>query len=101
RAGQPASVGGRSPIVGKPAAALLLRAGCTVSICHSLTRDLASITRQADVLVAAVGRPALLGPEHVQEGAVVVDGGINRISDPALAERLFPGDEERRGQLAR
>ncbi len=100
-AGRHAVVVGRSAIVGKPAAALLLRAGCTVSICHSLTRDLASITRQADLLVAAVGRPALLGPEHVKEGAVVVDVGINRIADPALVERLFPGDASRREQLAR
>jgi len=100
-AGKNAVVVGRSAIVGKPAAALLLRAGCTVSICHSRTRDLAAMTREADVLVAAVGRPALLGPEHVQEGAVVVDVGINRIADPALVERLFPGDEARREQLAR
>lgn len=100
-AGKNAVVVGRSAIVGKPAAALLLRAGCTVSICHSLTRDLAAMTREADVLVAAVGRPALLGPEHVKEGAVVVDVGINRISDPAMVERLFPGDAARREQLAR
>jgi methylenetetrahydrofolate dehydrogenase (NADP+)/methenyltetrahydrofolate cyclohydrolase len=100
-AGRNAVVVGRSAIVGKPAAALLLRAGCTVSICHSLTRDLAAMTREADVLVAAVGRPALLGPEHVKEGAVVVDVGINRISDPTLVERLFPGDASRRDQLAR
>ena len=100
-AGRNAVVVGRSAIVGKPAAALLLRAGCTVSICHSQTRDLAAMTREADVLVAAVGRPALLGPEHVKEGAVVVDVGINRISDLALVERLFPGDAARREQLAR
>jgi len=99
--GRNAVVVGRSAIVGKPAAALLLRAGCTVSICHSKTRDLAAVTREADVLVAAVGRPGLLGPEHVKEGAVVVDVGINRISDPALVERLFPGDLGRREQLAR
>jgi methylenetetrahydrofolate dehydrogenase (NADP+)/methenyltetrahydrofolate cyclohydrolase len=100
-AGRNAVVVGRSAIVGKPAAALLLRAGCTVSICHSLTRDLAAVTREADVLVVAVGRPGLIGPEHVKEGAVVVDVGINRVADPALVERLFPGDEARRGQLAR
>jgi len=100
-AGRHAVVVGRSAIVGKPAAALLLRAGCTVTVCHSLTRDLAAVTRQADVLVAAVGRPALLGPDHVKAGAVVVDVGINRIADPALVERLFPGDEGRREQLAR
>jgi methylenetetrahydrofolate dehydrogenase (NADP+)/methenyltetrahydrofolate cyclohydrolase len=100
-AGRHAVVVGRSAIVGKPAAALLLRAGCTVSICHSQTRDLAAVTRQADLLVVAVGRPALIGPDHVQEGAVVIDVGINRVTDPALVERLFPGDETRREQLAR
>jgi len=100
-AGRNAVVVGRSAIVGKPAAALLLRAGCTVSICHSKTRDLAAVTREADLLVAAVGRPGLLGPEHVKEGAVVVDVGINRVADPALVERLFPGDLARREQLAR
>jgi methylenetetrahydrofolate dehydrogenase (NADP+)/methenyltetrahydrofolate cyclohydrolase len=100
-AGRRAVVVGRSDIVGKPLAALLLREHCTVTICHSRTRDLAAVTRAADLLVAAVGRPALLGPEHVREGAVVVDVGINRVSDPALVERLFPGDADRREQLAR
>ncbi len=100
-AGKNAVVVGRSAIVGKPTAALLLRAGCTVSICHSLTRDLAAVTREADVLVTAVGRPGLIGADHVQEGAVVVDVGINRVADAALVERLFPGDEGRREQLAR
>lgn len=100
-AGRHAVVVGRSDIVGKPLAALLLREHCTVTICHSRTRDLAAVTRTADLLVAAVGRPALLGAEHVREGAVVVDVGINRVSDPAEVERLFPGDPERREQLAR
>jgi len=100
-AGRHAVVVGRSDIVGKPLAALLLREHCTVTVCHSRTRDLAAVTRAADLLVAAVGRPALLGPEHVREGAVVVDVGINRIDDPAEVERLFPGDAERREQLAR
>ena len=99
-AGRHAVVVGRSAIVGKPMAALLLRENCTVSICHSRTRDLAAITRQADVLVAAVGRPAFLGADHVREGAVVIDGGIIRVQDPVEVERLFPGDEARRQQLA-
>src|SRR6185436_19259315 len=100
-AGKSAAIVGRSAIVGKPMAGLLLRENCTVTVCHSKTRDLPAVTRQADLVVAAIGRPAFLGPEHVKEGAVVIDVGINRIDDPALVERLFPGDEERRGQVAK
>jgi methylenetetrahydrofolate dehydrogenase (NADP+)/methenyltetrahydrofolate cyclohydrolase len=100
-AGLHAVVVGRSDIVGKPVAALLLREHATVTICHSRTRDLAAATREADLLVVAIGRPALLGPQHVREGAIVVDVGINRVSDPALVERLFPGDAARRETLAR
>jgi methylenetetrahydrofolate dehydrogenase (NADP+)/methenyltetrahydrofolate cyclohydrolase len=98
-AGLHAVVVGRSAIVGKPVSALLLRQSCTVTICHSKTRDLAAITRQADLLVAAIGRPAFLGAEHVKAGAVVIDVGINRIAEPAEVERLFPGDPARRAQL--
>lgn len=94
-AGSRAVIVGRSTIVGKPMAALLLREHATVTICHSRTRDLAAVCRQADVLVAAVGRAALLGAEHVKEGAFVVDVGTNRVTDRALVERLFPGDGER------
>jgi methylenetetrahydrofolate dehydrogenase (NADP+)/methenyltetrahydrofolate cyclohydrolase len=99
-AGKRAVVVGRSAIVGKPMAGLLLRENCTVTVCHSRTADLPAVTREADILVAAVGRPAFLGEEHVREGTVVVDVGINRISDPAEVDRLFPGDEDRRRQLA-
>jgi methylenetetrahydrofolate dehydrogenase (NADP+)/methenyltetrahydrofolate cyclohydrolase len=99
-AGLYAVVVGRSAIVGKPVAALLLRENCTVTICHSKTRDLPAITRQADLLIAAIGRPAFLGPDHVKEGAVVVDVGINRLTDRAEVERLFPGDAARLEQLA-
>jgi len=99
--GRRAVIVGRSPIVGKPLAALLLREHATVTVCHSRTRDLAAVCREGDILVAAVGRPALVGPEHVRAGAVVVDVGINRVSDPAEVERLFPGDEGRRATLAR
>jgi methylenetetrahydrofolate dehydrogenase (NADP+)/methenyltetrahydrofolate cyclohydrolase len=98
--GRRAVVVGRSAIVGKPMAALLLREHCTVTVCHSRTADLAAVTREADVLVAAIGRPAILGPEHVKPGAVVVDVGINRVADRAEVERLFPGDAERLRQLA-
>ncbi|MCB1034485.1 MAG: bifunctional 5,10-methylenetetrahydrofolate dehydrogenase/5,10-methenyltetrahydrofolate cyclohydrolase, partial [Acidobacteria bacterium] len=76
--GRHAVVVGRSLIVGKPMAALLLAENCTVTICHSRTRDLPSVCRQADILVAAVGRKAFIGTPHVKEGAVVIDVGINR-----------------------
>ncbi|HVR98798.1 MAG TPA: tetrahydrofolate dehydrogenase/cyclohydrolase catalytic domain-containing protein, partial [Thermoanaerobaculia bacterium] len=100
-AGRHAVVVGRSAIVGKPMAGLLLREHCTVTVCHSRTPDLAAVTRGADVLIAAVGRPALIGAEHVREGAVVIDVGINRISDRAEVERLFPGDAARLEQVER
>ena len=100
-AGKRAVIVGRSAIVGKPMAALLLREHCTVTICHSRTRDLAAVCREADILVAAIGRPGAIGREHVREGAVVVDVGINRVRDAALAERLYPGDEKRRAEFAR
>lgn len=98
-AGRHAVIVGRSLIVGKPMAALLLAENCTVTVCHSRTRDLPAICRQADLLVAAVGRPAMIDAEHVREGAVVVDVGINRIDQAAEVERLFPGDEKRRRTL--
>ena len=97
--GRRAVVVGRSATVGKPMAALLLREHCTVTICHSRTADLAAVTREADLLVAAIGRPGMLGPEHVKEGAVVVDVGINRLRERAEVERFFPGDAERLRQL--
>lgn len=84
-AGKHAVVVGRSMIVGKPMALLLMRRGtdATVTIAHSRTRDLPAITRQADILVAALGKPLFLTAEHVREGAVVIDVGINRIADSA------------------
>ncbi|MEM7483448.1 MAG: bifunctional methylenetetrahydrofolate dehydrogenase/methenyltetrahydrofolate cyclohydrolase FolD [Acidobacteriota bacterium] len=99
--GRHAVVVGRSTIVGKPMAALLLRANCTVTVCHSRTKDLAAVCRQADVLIAAVGRPAMLGPDHVREGAVVVDVGTNRVEDRSEVERLFPGNAQRLETLER
>lgn len=103
--GRRAVVVGRSDIVGKPMAMLLLHAHATVTMCHSRTRDLASVTREADILVAAVGVQSLIGPEYVAEGAVVVDVGMHRITDRETVERLFPGDQkklaafERRGAV--
>ncbi|WP_448594296.1 bifunctional methylenetetrahydrofolate dehydrogenase/methenyltetrahydrofolate cyclohydrolase FolD [Thermoflexus hugenholtzii] len=81
-AGRHAVVLGRSRIVGLPMALLLLRLDATVTLCHSRTPDLASLTRQADLLIAAVGRPGLVRREMVRPGAVVIDVGINRVPDP-------------------
>jgi methylenetetrahydrofolate dehydrogenase (NADP+)/methenyltetrahydrofolate cyclohydrolase len=98
-AGRRAVVVGRSAIVGKPLAGLLLRKHCTVTVCHSRTADLAAVTREADLLIAAIGRPGLIGPDHIREGAVVVDVGMNRLAGAAEVERLYPGDAARRGQV--
>jgi methylenetetrahydrofolate dehydrogenase (NADP+) / methenyltetrahydrofolate cyclohydrolase len=87
---------GRSNIVGKPVAQLLLQKNATVTICHSRTRDLPSVTRQADILVAAVGVPGFIRKEHIRPGAVVVDVGINRVSDPVLVRDMFGADLESR-----
>jgi methylenetetrahydrofolate dehydrogenase (NADP+)/methenyltetrahydrofolate cyclohydrolase len=84
-AGRRAVVVGRSDIVGKPMALLLLHADATVTLCHSRTRDLAAATREADVLVAAIGKAGFVRAEHVKPGAVVIDVGINRIEDEAEA----------------
>ncbi len=75
---------GRSTIVGKPMALMLMNASATVTVCHSKTRDLASITRQADILVAATGRAKMIGADMVKPGAVVIDVGINRLPDGKL-----------------
>ena len=88
-AGRHAVVVGRSDIVGKPMALLLLHENATVTICHSKTRDLAGICRQGDLLVAALGRPAGLTADFIQPGATVVDVGINRITDREEATRIF------------
>ena len=88
-AGRRAVVLGRSDIVGKPMALLLTHADATVTVCHSKTGDLPSVTREADVLVAAIGRAGLVRAEHVRPGAVVVDVGMNRVTDPALARDLL------------
>jgi len=94
-AGKRAVVVGRSNIVGKPVALLLLRRHATVTVCHSRTRDLAAVCREADLLVASVGRPGLVRGDFVKEGAVVIDVGINRVTDPVLAEDLLAGQEKR------
>ncbi len=94
--GKHAVIVGRSNIVGKPMAALLLREHCTVTICHSRTADLPGICRQADILIAAVGRTALIEEDWVKEGAAVIDVGMNSVTEEEELERLFPGDERRR-----
>ena len=87
-AGAETMVLGRSNIVGKPTAALLLAADCTVTMVHSKTRDAVSIARRADILIAATGRPRMVGPDWVKPGATVIDAGISAISDPDGASRL-------------
>jgi methylenetetrahydrofolate dehydrogenase (NADP+)/methenyltetrahydrofolate cyclohydrolase len=99
-AGQHAVVLGRSEIVGKPVAMMLLNASATVTVCHSKTVDIARYTRDADILVAAIGRPGFVTPEMVKPGATLVDVGINRVTDAADVARFFPGDVARAAQFA-
>jgi methylenetetrahydrofolate dehydrogenase (NADP+)/methenyltetrahydrofolate cyclohydrolase len=87
--GKRAVVIGRPEIVGKPMALLLLRRNATVTICHSRTRDLPAVCREADILVAAIGRAGFVTPDFVKPGAVVIDVGINRVTDPEAAKKLF------------
>lgn len=94
--GQHAVVIGRSDIVGKPMALLLLHRDATVTVCHSHTPDLAAVARSADVLVAAVGRPGFVTRDFVKPGAVVIDVGINKVDEASEVERLFPPDSPRR-----
>ena len=94
-AGKRAVVVGRSDIVGKPVALLLLHAHATVTICHSKTTDLAEICRQADILVAAMGRPASITRDFIQPGATVIDVGTNHVTDRELVARIFRGSAER------
>jgi len=89
-AGRRACVVGRSDIVGKPMALLLLQRDATVTVCHSKTPDLASVCREADILVAAIGRAGLVRKAFVKAGATVIDVGMNTVSDPAVAAALFP-----------
>ena len=100
-AGQNAVVVGRSDLVGKPAAMLLLHQNATVTICHSKTRNLGEVTRQADILVAAIGRAGFITPEMVKPGATVIDVGINRITDRAEFDRFFAGDAKREATFAK
>jgi methylenetetrahydrofolate dehydrogenase (NADP+)/methenyltetrahydrofolate cyclohydrolase len=100
-AGQHAVVVGRSDIVGKPVAMLLLHQNATVTICHSKTRDLPAITRQADILVAAIGRAGFITPEMVKSGATLIDVGINRLNTREEFDRFFKGNEKREAAFAK
>lgn len=94
-AGQEAVVVGRSDIVGKPVAMLLINANATVTVCHSKTRDLAGVCRRADILVAAIGRAGLITKEFVKPGATVIDVGTNKVTDATEFRRLFAGNPKR------
>ncbi len=94
-AGQHAVVVGRSDIVGKPMAMLLLHENATVTICHSKTRDLAGFCRSADILVAAIGKAGMIRPDMVRPGAVLVDVGMNRITSQEDFNRFFAGNAKR------
>jgi methylenetetrahydrofolate dehydrogenase (NADP+) / methenyltetrahydrofolate cyclohydrolase len=91
-AGQEAVVVGRSDIVGKPVAMLLINGNATVTVCHSKTRDLPGVCRRADILVAAIGRAGMITRDFVKPGATVIDVGVNKVSDPAEFARLFVGN---------
>ena len=100
-AGQRAVIIGRSDIVGKPMAMMLLHRDATVTLCHSKTRDLAGVAASADILVAAIGRAGFVTTEFVKPGATVVDVGMNRVDDPAVAARLFSPGSAKLEQFAR
>jgi methylenetetrahydrofolate dehydrogenase (NADP+) / methenyltetrahydrofolate cyclohydrolase len=94
-AGQEAVVVGRSDIVGKPVAMLLLNANASVTVCHSKTRDLPGVCRRADILVAAIGRPGMITRDFVKRGATVIDVGMNSVTDTAEFQRFFAGNAKR------
>jgi methylenetetrahydrofolate dehydrogenase (NADP+)/methenyltetrahydrofolate cyclohydrolase len=94
-AGQEAVVVGRSDIVGKPTALLLINANATVTVCHSKTRDLPGVCRRADILVAAIGRAGMITREFVKPGATVIDVGMNKVTERAEFDRLFAGNAKR------
>ena len=99
--GQHAVVVGRSDIVGKPVSMLLLHENATVTICHSKTRDLPAITREADILVAAIGRPGFITPDMVKPGATIIDVGINRLTTREEFDWFFAGDLKREAAFAK
>jgi len=100
-AGREAVVVGRSDIVGKPLALLLLHEHATVTICHSRTRNLAEVCQRGELLFAAIGKPAMLDERHIRRGAVVVDVGVNALTEAAAVEKYFPGNAQRREEFER
>jgi methylenetetrahydrofolate dehydrogenase (NADP+)/methenyltetrahydrofolate cyclohydrolase len=94
-AGRDAVVVGRSDIVGKPAAMLLINANATVTVCHSKTHDLAGVCRRADILVAAIGRAGMIARDFVKPGATVIDVGMNKVTDAEEFRRFFAGNAKR------
>ncbi|MCM3902041.1 MAG: bifunctional 5,10-methylenetetrahydrofolate dehydrogenase/5,10-methenyltetrahydrofolate cyclohydrolase [Pyrinomonadaceae bacterium] len=98
-AGANACVVGRSQIVGRPMAQLFIRNDATLTICHSRTRDLKSVTRQADILVVAIGRPGLIRKDFIKPGATVIDVGMNKISEESVVRELFGDEAERRLEI--
>ena len=100
-AGQEAVIVGRSDIVGKPTAMLLLNRNATVTVCHSKTRDLPEVCRRADILVAAIGRAGMITHDFVKPGATVIDVGMNTVTDAAEFNRLFAGNAAARGGFPR
>jgi methylenetetrahydrofolate dehydrogenase (NADP+)/methenyltetrahydrofolate cyclohydrolase len=94
--GARACVVGRSQIVGRPMAQLLLQRDATVTICHSRTRDLPSVTREADLLIVAIGRTGMIRGEHIKPGATVVDVGMNKVSDAGEVRELFGAEADKR-----
>jgi methylenetetrahydrofolate dehydrogenase (NADP+) / methenyltetrahydrofolate cyclohydrolase len=94
-AGREAVVVGRSDIVGKPAAMLLLNSNATVTVCHSKTRDLPGVCRRADILIAAIGRAGMITRNFVKPGATVIDVGMNKVTDRAEFEKFFAGNQKR------
>src|SRR5215469_7430208 len=100
-AGAEAVVVGRSDIVGKPVAMLLLNGNATVTVCHSKTRDLPGVCRRADILVAAIGRAGMITHDYVKPGATVIDVGMNKITDPAEFAKFFAGDAKREAAFAK
>ena len=99
--GANACVVGRSQTVGRPVAQLLLQMDATVTICHSRTRDLASVTRQADILIAAIGQPAFIRAEYIKPGATVIDVGINKVTDETQAREWFGAEADKRIEVIR
>ena len=93
--GREAVVVGRSDIVGKPAAMLLINANATVTVCHSKTHDLPAVCRRADILVAAIGRAGMITRDFVKPGAAVIDVGMNSVTNPAEFQRFFAGNTKR------